>query len=467
MRRRAPRRASVLVGLLWCLALLSLVVVGVLHTSRMDLLVVHNYGDQVQARYLALAGIEKAKALLYHDARLRSRSGQNHSGALADAPQTLRDVPLGRGEFRVFHRAPPDEGGGWLHGVCDEESRLNLNTASAEELGRLPGMTPEVLAAIVDWRDGDNAVTTGGAELDDYASLQPPCRPRNGSFQTVRELLMVRGVPRDLFLGEDLHQNGLLDPTPDRPAASGTSAYPGLPPTGWSGMLTTDSYVANVNAAGQDRVNVQSADAASLTAVRGITPEIANAIVAYRGRNRLATLADLLDVTAAPNPDQPQRATPPPTGPPGSQAAPGPASAPTPPSTPMGPKLISENLLLDIADDLTAAEDSEMAGLVNINTAALEILACLPGVDRELAQAIISHRKSSGFFPNIAWLLRVPGMSQDRFRQIAPRLTSRSETFRILSEGTVRSTGVRARIQTIVHVGLRDLNTLSYREDDL
>ena len=58
------RNGSVLVALLWCLALLAVVVIGVLHTARLDLLVEKNYGDMIQAHYLALAGIEKAKALL-------------------------------------------------------------------------------------------------------------------------------------------------------------------------------------------------------------------------------------------------------------------------------------------------------------------------------------------------------------------------------------------------------------------
>jgi hypothetical protein len=53
------------------------------------------------------------------------------------------------------------------------------------------------------------------------------------------------------------------------------------------------------------------------------------------------------------------------------------------------------------------------------------------------------------------------------FKQIAPMVTARSETFRILSEGSVNSTGVRQRIQVVVHVGLSDLKILSYREDDL
>jgi competence ComEA-like helix-hairpin-helix protein len=120
-----------------------------------------------------------------------------------------------------------------------------------------------------------------------------------------------------------------------------------------------------------------------------------------------------------------------------------------------------------MADDLTTQSGEDLPGVVNINTASLEVLACLPGLSRELAQAIISFRQSSGFFPNIAGLLRVPGMTPDSFKQVAPRVTARSETFCILSEGKISSTGARQRLQEIVHVGLRSVTTVSYREDDL
>src|SRR2546429_248558 len=173
------RRASVLVGLLWCLAILSVVVVGVLRSARLDLLVVKNHGDQIQAHYLALAGIEKAKALLYRDAAERKKSAKNHTGEIYDAPQYFRDVPLGRGQFRVFRQARRDEGNGILYGISDEESRLNLNQASADELQKLSRMPPETVAAILDWRDEDNAVTTSEAETEYYASLQTPCLSRH------------------------------------------------------------------------------------------------------------------------------------------------------------------------------------------------------------------------------------------------------------------------------------------------
>jgi competence ComEA-like helix-hairpin-helix protein len=122
---------------------------------------------------------------------------------------------------------------------------------------------------------------------------------------------------------------------------------------------------------------------------------------------------------------------------------------------------------MDIADDLTVQSNESLPGLVNINTAGLEALTCLPGLNRQLAQAIISYRQSSGFFPNIAHLLKVPGMARESFKQVASRVTARSETFRILSEGRVTSSGARQRIQEIVHIGLHSLTTLSYREDDL
>ncbi len=464
-----PRQASVLVGLLWCMALLSVLVIGVLRTARLDLLVVKNHGDQIQAHYLALAGIEKAKALLYQDAAERKKSAKNHRGDLYDAPQYFRDVPLGRGQFRVFHQARRDEGGGLLYGVTDEESRLNMNQAATNELAKLPRMTPDIAAAIVDWRDADNAVTPGGAEADYYTSLQPPCLPRNGPFQTTRELLMVRGVTHDLFLAEDANQNGLLDPEED----DGDESFPpdnrdGFLDAGWSALVTVDSAVRNKNAAGQDRVNVQTADEKSLAAVPGISASLAKAIVAYRGQKQLETLADLLDVTAQ-NP-QPRPQTPPDrTGASPSQGARAFANSATvnnPSSAPQGPRLIDEKLLMEIADDLTARSDGEdHPGAVNINTASAEVLACLPGVSPELAQAIVSYRRSAGFLPNIAWLLKVDGMNRSIFKQVEPRVSARSETFRILSEGRVDSTGARKRIEVIVQMGSGDVETLSWRED--
>ncbi len=440
------KNGSVLVGLLWCLALLSVVVISVLHTARMDLLVVKNYGDRIQAHYLALSGIEKAEALLYRDAEDRSHSKKNHTGNFYDDAQQFRDVPLGRGVFSVIRRGRSDEGGGVIFGVSDEESRLNVNTATTDELVKLQNMTPDVAAAIVNWRGGDN--TAVAAETQYYEGLQPPYQPRIGPFQTVRELLMVRGVTPELLVGEDVHQNGLLPEAEVNGNEFAVDNSVDSSDLGWAGILTVDSSVRNVNAAGEDRVNIQSADQTSLTAIRGITPQIAQAIVAYRGQHQFQSIADLLDVT----PPQNQN----PRGSPGQSS-----------TDQTGATVVDENLFVDIADDVTTVSSSSQAGAININTAGFEVLVCLPGMTRELAQAVISQRQSGGFFASTGELLKVPGLTRDIFKQIAPLVTARSETFRILSEGKINSTGVQQRIQAIVHIGLDDQKILSWREDNL
>ena len=132
-----------------------------------------------------------------------------------------------------------------------------------------------------------------------------------------------------------------------------------------------------------------------------------------------------------------------------------------------GAPVIDQNLLIDIADSLTTVSETTQQGVVNVNTAGLDVLVCLPGVSRELAQAILSYRSSAGFFSSSAALLNVPGITREIFKPLAARVTARSETFRILAEGRVRSSGVRQRVQAVVRVGLSDVEMLSYRENDL
>ena len=450
---KSPTNASILVGVLWCLALLAVVVIGVLHTARLDLVVGKNFGDQIQAHYLALAGVEKAKALLYLDSRERSRSHRNHSGELFDSPLQFRDVAYGRGHFRVFRRGRSDEGGGVIYGISDEESRLNLNTVTTNELGKLRGMTPDIVAALLDWRDGDNVATPGGAEAEYYSTLKPPGLPRNGPLLTTRELMMVRGVTPELFLGAIRKPTGAYvggdDETDDNPGLA-------IEDMGWSGIVTVHSAVRNVSAGGQDRVNLQTAEEAALTSIKGITAEIARAIIAYRTRQQFGSVADLLDVPPAQsqNPGRPQ----------GGQTS---GTQGAQPSNAVGPGergVVSQELLADIADELTTEDNQNLPGLVNINSASLEVLACLPGVSREIAQAIISQRQSDGYFPSIAGLLKVPGVTREIFKQLAPRVSARSDTFRIISEGKVDSSGARRRIEVIVRVGLQTIETLSYRD---
>jgi len=65
----------------------------------------------------------------------------------------------------------------------------------------------------------------------------------------------------------------------------------------------------------------------------------------------------------------------------------------------------------------------------------------------------------------VAGLLKVDGMTRDIFKQVVPLVTARSETFRIICEGKINSSGASQRIEEIVHIGRSDIETLAYRED--
>jgi hypothetical protein len=81
-----------------------------------------------------------------------------------------------------------------------------------------------------------------------------------------------------------------------------------------------------------------------------------------------------------------------------------------------------------VADDLTSTNAAVIEGLVNVNTASAEVLACLPGMDLSKAESLVSHRRSN---PNqlnsIAWVAEV--LDQETAFSVGPYLTARSFQF--------------------------------------
>jgi type II secretory pathway component PulK len=123
---------------------------------------------------------------------------------LPSLPRTR--VPLGPGEFS--------------YRLADEEGRLNLNAAPPDRLRRLlqaigldRGERDVVVASLQDWKDPDELPHANGAESEDYyLKLPVPYRARNARMQDLAELLQIRGVTRELYVGRD-PRPGLADLT--------------------------------------------------------------------------------------------------------------------------------------------------------------------------------------------------------------------------------------------------------------
>ncbi len=63
---------------------------------------------------------------------------------------------------------------------------------------------------------------------------------------------------------------------------------------------------------------------------------------------------------------------------------------------------------------------ADAAGLVNINTADVETLAGIPGIDENLAKAITEYRNTKGPFGSVDDLKNVEGMNAALLEKIAP-----------------------------------------------
>lgn len=133
--------------------------------------------------------------------------------------------------------------------MIDAGTRLNLNTIDESQFRRLltalrldAARIDKIIDAIMDWRDPDDLRRANGAERDEYVAAGAPVLPRNGPFTRVEELLFVRGIDASLY--QKLRE-----------------------------------YLSVV---GSGVVNINSADAAVLASLPGMSDEAVAAVIARR-----------------------------------------------------------------------------------------------------------------------------------------------------------------------------------------
>ncbi len=203
-------RGSVLIAVLWILGMLTVFTVAVNRRASAELVFGQWVKDRVLSRLLAESGIERALLELQSDP-FKTFDAWNESWG--SNPDAFQEIGLGAGSFSVIcemgqRDSSKKEASSHRYGVCDEASRLNINTASEETLRNLllaifPNLDAKkataIVQAILDWRDPDDQGLTFGAEARYYHELKDPYEPRNGPFQSTDELLMVRGIETEFF----------------------------------------------------------------------------------------------------------------------------------------------------------------------------------------------------------------------------------------------------------------------------
>ncbi len=288
----------VLIVVLWAVTVLGTMALVLGRQSRTEIKITKNLIESSQARGLAEAAVYRSIGELLRDGEMDADGGDDYRDYWANNDAAFRDVSFGRGIYRVTHPDPASDAEP-SYGLLDECSKLNVNTASREMLMSLPEMTQEAADSILDWRDDDDTPNENGAESDYYYQFAEPYEAKNGMFDTLEELLRVRGVTKDLFYGEDVNLNGILDTN----EADGDENFPGdngdsVLDRGWAAWLTCFSYEKNVDREGNARVNINTADQEELNENLGdvLTSEEINKIIEARGDqdNAYESIGDLM-----------------------------------------------------------------------------------------------------------------------------------------------------------------------------
>jgi general secretion pathway protein K len=232
-------RGIALVLVLWVIALLSVMALGLTAAQRTESTLTANALAEARFRAAAEAGIA------YAALNLLAPQTSDADAATTDADgQAAVWLPDGTPHSWTFAQVP------LAISVQNEGSRIDLNQAGADVLTALftvLGVSEDVSGTladrILDWRDTDDLKSLNGAEDPDYATEGLPYGAKDDPFSSVEELRQILGITPEIY----------------RRAAQ---------------ELTVDS--------GKASVDEQFASAVVLAAVKGLTLEEAQTTVSER-----------------------------------------------------------------------------------------------------------------------------------------------------------------------------------------
>jgi|GEM_PF-220482 len=275
LRRAAAHRGSVVVVVVWAVAVAAVLVSATQIVTFRQAVVGRETLARVQARWAARAGMEQMVAIM--EFHLQNADPDDPMAVVRDMEEHATGTTA-TGSWDIRHFL---DGLEWA-GPLDEGSKLNINVATSVQLTNIPNMTPDVVDAIIDWRDADDNVQGLGAESDYYANRSLGYKPRNGNFRSFAELELVAGAWPQYVRGEDWNLNGRLDPNEN----DGNKSFPNDKPDGkldggWSKLLTATSVQSPMSLSGEDKLPLKGADPESLTKRLGIDADQAKALATY------------------------------------------------------------------------------------------------------------------------------------------------------------------------------------------
>jgi general secretion pathway protein K len=255
---RQQERGFALMAVVWIITLLSVIVLSFAAMAKTDVYATMGFKESMEQKYLAEAGIQGAVVELMHERALKMQNAADTTAMIkTDRTAYTRELGTGSYTFRVTDESGKID----INALTDKTgallSNLLRNFGSSEEEANT------IVDSILDWKDTDDAHRLNGAENNYYMSLPAPYRAKNAGFETLEELILVKGMTRDVLYGNE-KRKGIIH------------------------FITVHSGAATVN--------MNTAPKEVLTAIPHMTEGLADTIFARHGANVMASQQDLAEV---------------------------------------------------------------------------------------------------------------------------------------------------------------------------
>ncbi len=264
-------RGIALISVLWILVLLTAIVGEFSYSMRTEINISRNFKEATQAYYIAHAGLMRSVVeIIKNTTGLKDLEGPNE---IAESSIWRVNFPIpakkiGAGEFTAH--------------IDNAAGLIDLNAANVKLLTLMVNTLyirdhekDVIVDSILDWRDNDDLHRLNGAESDYYQSLADPYACKNAAFDSIEELMLVRGMTAKLFYK---HLKPIVTITPGSK-------------TGRSGKRRSSSGAA---AATSGRININAAPRRLLEALPQITSLQVQNIMDYRADKDVTSTEEIL-----------------------------------------------------------------------------------------------------------------------------------------------------------------------------
>lgn len=372
------RAGTVLIVTIWIVLVLASLAIVFGQYVRVEAMAATNQISMTHAEMVANGAVQYAISMLTADTE----------SSVSYASNPYEAMQIGDGYFWMLRPSLQDDRN-YDYGLIDEAGKVNLNTASLEMLLKLPSMTSELANSIIDWRDGNQEISTGGAESEYYLLLPEPYYCKDAPLETVEEVLLIKGADTLLLYGEDTNRNGVLDDNENDAGASPPSDNSnGKLDSGFFNYVTVYSVEPNTDAEGNARINVRDSSPENQSKVLELLKTAVDDDQAIRLMDRFrGQYNNLIQLY--------YRST------------------------------MSYEDFSQIVDKITVSNEETLSGLINVGTAPEKVLLCLPGLEQSDVDALVQERtKSAGELDSILWVTKA--LTQEKASGIGNYITCRS-----------------------------------------